>query len=186
MYVYLPMRSWRRNIVVSRDSLGELAQIERKFPFHNKKILVPDVSLTRTKTAEFCGFHLLHCSQLLKDGLGRQLIIRKFRLVPNASSFYNFLWMILTVCNGTMIENSLALDLFRRMLWIRLVEEEIVTHYGQPGQPQEMRCPVHLSIGQEGVAAGVCAALESTDVVFSTHRCHAHYLAKVFFREGAP
>src|SRR3546814_8386881 len=43
---------------------------------------------------------------------------------------------------------------------------------------QEMRCPVHLSIGQEAAAVGVCTALRRTDKVFSTHRCHAHYLAK--------
>src|SRR3546814_10299093 len=41
-----------------------------------------------------------------------------------------------------------------------------------------MRCPVHLSIGQEAAAVGVCTALRRSDKVFSTHRCHAHYLAK--------
>lgn len=43
---------------------------------------------------------------------------------------------------------------------------------------QEMRCPTHLSIGQEAVAVGVCANLRKDDYVFSFHRCHAHYLAK--------
>src|SRR3546814_2616542 len=41
-----------------------------------------------------------------------------------------------------------------------------------------MRCPVHLSTGQESIAVGVCRALERTDKVYSTHRSHAHYLAK--------
>jgi pyruvate dehydrogenase E1 component alpha subunit len=41
-----------------------------------------------------------------------------------------------------------------------------------------MRCPTHLSIGQEAVAAGVCLALRQDDQVVSTHRAHAHYLAK--------
>jgi len=41
-----------------------------------------------------------------------------------------------------------------------------------------MRCPVHLSIGQEATAVGVCQALRETDKVYSTHRSHAHYLAK--------
>lgn len=67
---------------------------------------------------------------------------------------------------------------FRDMLWIRLVEEEIAARYGKPGEPQEMRCPVHLSVGQEAAAVGVCRALRETDKVYSTHRCHAHYLAK--------
>jgi pyruvate dehydrogenase E1 component alpha subunit len=64
------------------------------------------------------------------------------------------------------------------MLLIRKVEEAIVDNYGSSGFDQEMRCPVHLSIGQEAAAAGVCHYLENEDTVFSTHRCHAHYLAK--------
>lgn len=55
-----------------------------------------------------------------------------------------------------------------------MVEEEIAKRYPQ----QQMRCPVHLSIGQEAAAVGVCAALEPTDWAFSGHRSHAHYLAK--------
>ena len=61
----------------------------------------------------------------------------------------------------------------RDMLRIRMVEEAIAERYAE----QEMRCPVHLSIGQEAAAVGVCHALLHTDRVFSTHRCHAHYLA---------
>jgi len=41
-----------------------------------------------------------------------------------------------------------------------------------------MRCPVHLSIGQEAVAVGACAALEPDDWAMSGHRSHGHYLAK--------
>lgn len=64
-------------------------------------------------------------------------------------------------------------NLFFTMLRIRRVEEKIVELYPE----QEMRCPVHLSIGQEAVATGVCAALTPTDAVFSGHRAHGHYLA---------
>lgn len=64
--------------------------------------------------------------------------------------------------------------MFHQMLRIRLVDQGIADRYKE----QEMRCPVHLSIGQEAVAVGVCAALTEADRVFSTHRCHAHYLAK--------
>lgn len=60
------------------------------------------------------------------------------------------------------------------MLYIRLVEETMAARYAE----QEMRCPVHLSVGQEAAAVGVCQALRQSDRVFSTHRCHAHYLAK--------
>lgn len=61
----------------------------------------------------------------------------------------------------------------RAMLRIRMVEQAIATRYGE----QKMRCPVHLSIGQEAVAVGVAAALQPDDRVLSSHRCHAHYLA---------
>lgn len=60
------------------------------------------------------------------------------------------------------------------MLRIRLVEESIAKKYSE----QKMRCPTHLSIGQEAIAVGVCANLTSQDQVLSTHRAHAHYLAK--------
>ncbi|KVN06954.1 thiamine pyrophosphate-dependent dehydrogenase E1 component subunit alpha [Burkholderia diffusa] len=64
--------------------------------------------------------------------------------------------------------------LLEQMMRIRAVEEAIAAHYGDG----TMRCPVHLSIGQEAVAVGVCAALTRADLVMSTHRAHAHYLAK--------
>ncbi|MDX2187695.1 MAG: thiamine pyrophosphate-dependent dehydrogenase E1 component subunit alpha [Opitutaceae bacterium] len=69
---------------------------------------------------------------------------------------------------------SLAASLLKGMVRIRLVEEAIAANYGR----QEMRCPVHLSIGQEAPAVGVCAALRDGDQVMSGHRSHAHYLAK--------
>lgn len=60
------------------------------------------------------------------------------------------------------------------MLRIRLVEEGIAALYPQ----QQMRCPVHLCIGQEAISAGVCDLLTADDQVMSTHRAHGHYLAK--------
>lgn len=64
--------------------------------------------------------------------------------------------------------------LFYQMLRIRMLGEKIVELYPE----QEMRCPVHLCIGQEAVAVGVCANLSLNDYVLSNHRSHAHYLAK--------
>jgi pyruvate dehydrogenase E1 component alpha subunit len=60
------------------------------------------------------------------------------------------------------------------MIRIRMVEEAIASHY----TAQQMRCPVHLSIGQEAAAAGVGLALRADDLAMSGHRSHAHYLAK--------
>lgn len=65
-------------------------------------------------------------------------------------------------------------NLHQKMLRIRMVEKEIAKRYKE----QKMRTPVHLSIGQEACAVGVCEALGSHDVVVSSHRSHAHYLAK--------
>lgn len=55
-----------------------------------------------------------------------------------------------------------------------MIEEEIARRYPLG----KMRCPVHLSIGQEAAAVGICSALTDTDKMVSTHRGHAHYLAK--------
>ena len=57
---------------------------------------------------------------------------------------------------------------------IRLVEEKISLNY----QNDLMRCPTHLSIGQEAVAATSGLALNKKDISISYHRSHAHYLAK--------
>ena len=69
---------------------------------------------------------------------------------------------------------KLKKKLYYDMLRIRMIEETIAGRYHE----QEMRCPVHLCIGQEAIAVGVCANLSRNDYVMSTHRSHAHYLAK--------
>lgn len=66
------------------------------------------------------------------------------------------------------------LDLYYKMLRIRLVEEAIADAYPK----QKMRTPIHLSIGQEAVAAACGSVLTKEDYAVSTHRAHAHYLAK--------
>lgn len=72
------------------------------------------------------------------------------------------------------INKKIAISLYRHMLRIRMVEEKIAELYPE----QEMRCPVHLCIGQEAIAAGVCANLLKKDYILSSHRSHGHYLAK--------
>lgn len=57
---------------------------------------------------------------------------------------------------------------------IRCVEEMIASRYSE----QKMRCPTHLSVGQEAVAAAVGAILRNDDYAVSGHRAHAHYLGK--------
>jgi TPP-dependent pyruvate/acetoin dehydrogenase alpha subunit len=63
-------------------------------------------------------------------------------------------------------------------MWrIRAFEERV----GELTRANEVHGLVHLSIGQEAVAAGVCGALRDDDVVYSNHRAHGHAIAK-----GAP
>lgn len=71
-------------------------------------------------------------------------------------------------------DKALAFELFRMMLRIRLAEERVVGLYPS----DKIQSPIHLSIGQEGVAAGVCRALRPEDRVYGTYRGHALYLAK--------
>ena len=60
------------------------------------------------------------------------------------------------------------------MLLIRKFEEKIAAIY----HTDVIKSPVHLSIGQEAVAVGVCDILEKDDIVSNTYRCHATHIAK--------
>jgi pyruvate dehydrogenase E1 component alpha subunit len=71
-------------------------------------------------------------------------------------------------------KDELYRRLFRTALLIRLVEERIIELYPS----DRIQSPVHLSIGQEAVAVGVCDALRADDLVFATYRSHAFYIAK--------
>jgi acetoin:2,6-dichlorophenolindophenol oxidoreductase subunit alpha len=67
--------------------------------------------------------------------------------------------------------------LLRTMWRIRLFEEEV----GRLKRADEVHGLIHLSVGQEGVAAGVCTQLRDDDAIYSGHRAHGHALAA-----GAP
>lgn len=69
---------------------------------------------------------------------------------------------------------ALVKRLYKSMLLIREVEQHIVDVYFT----DVIKSPVHLSIGQESIATGVCDALNDDDMVSSTYRCHANYIAK--------
>jgi TPP-dependent pyruvate/acetoin dehydrogenase alpha subunit len=69
---------------------------------------------------------------------------------------------------------GIAKQLLFQMRRIRHVEQEIARRYGEG----KMRCPTHLSVGQEAVSAAVGLALRQSDLAVSGHRAHAHYLGK--------
>jgi pyruvate/2-oxoglutarate/acetoin dehydrogenase E1 component/TPP-dependent pyruvate/acetoin dehydrogenase alpha subunit len=64
--------------------------------------------------------------------------------------------------------------LFRMALMIRRVEERIISIYAS----DRIQSPVHLSNGQEAVAAGLCDSLSADDWLYATYRSHAFFLAK--------
>lgn len=72
------------------------------------------------------------------------------------------------------MDPDLVIRMYRAMLTIRLFEERVKQLY----QAGEVAGAIHLSIGQEAVAVGVCSALRTDDAVFSTHRGHGHLIAK--------
>jgi TPP-dependent pyruvate/acetoin dehydrogenase alpha subunit len=69
---------------------------------------------------------------------------------------------------------NLNLEMFVNLQLIRSTELLISRRYSD----QVFRCPVHLSIGQEAIAVGISLNLGLEDKVVSTHRSHAHYIAK--------
>lgn len=68
-----------------------------------------------------------------------------------------------------------AKDLFRTMVTIRAFEQHLSDGFRNGEIPSEA---IHLSIGQEAVAAGVCMNLRNTDYINTTHRGHGHIIAK--------
>jgi pyruvate dehydrogenase E1 component alpha subunit len=64
--------------------------------------------------------------------------------------------------------------LFRAMLRIRIIEEQIERRYSE----DQMKTPIHLVIGQEATSVGCCAATTREDLLYSSHRTHGNYLAK--------
>ena len=73
-----------------------------------------------------------------------------------------------------LITPSILKKIYYYLIKIRKFEEKIVELYPK----QEMHCPVHLYIGQEAIAVGVCIHLDKEDYVFSNHRNHGHLIAK--------
>jgi 2-oxoisovalerate dehydrogenase E1 component len=73
------------------------------------------------------------------------------------------------------VREATPLDLYECMLKIRAFEEHLASDFKAGNLPTEA---IHLSIGQEGVAAGVCMNLQTTDFLNTTHRGHGDIIAK--------
>lgn len=73
-----------------------------------------------------------------------------------------------------MNRKKINVELYKRLYLIRRAEEKIRELYHE----DEMKTPMHMSMGGEAIAVGVCAALDTRDQVFGTYRSHASYIAK--------
>ena len=72
------------------------------------------------------------------------------------------------------MRKDLNVELYQKMYMIRTAEEQICKYYHE----DEMKTPMHMSMGSEAINVGVCHALNKDDQVFGTYRSHALYLAK--------
>jgi pyruvate dehydrogenase E1 component alpha subunit len=65
--------------------------------------------------------------------------------------------------------------LYRSMVRLRRCEEALIERYRLA---EEMKCPVHFTLGQEAVPAALSLLIQADDYLFSHHRCHGYFLAK--------
>tara|TARA_A100001015_G_scaffold277892_1_gene337541 strand:- start:688 stop:1644 length:957 start_codon:yes stop_codon:yes gene_type:complete len=72
------------------------------------------------------------------------------------------------------MKQSSKIQIYKNLLRIRIIENKISKEYSE----QKMRCPIHLSIGQEAIAAPLKYLFNKKDIVVSSHRAHAHYIGK--------
>ena len=72
------------------------------------------------------------------------------------------------------LNKNILKKIFYKIFLIRSVEERIIKEYPK----QDIRCPVHLSIGQEAVPSILSLFINQKDLAVSSHRGHAHYIAK--------
>ena len=63
------------------------------------------------------------------------------------------------------VKNNSKTKILNELVRIRIIEEEIAKEY----KHQQMRCPVHLSIGQEAIPVGMSSVLTKKDYIVSTH-----------------
>jgi pyruvate dehydrogenase E1 component alpha subunit len=71
------------------------------------------------------------------------------------------------------VSREQLLAFLREMLLVRRFEEKVEERF----RAGDLAGFLHVAIGQEAIAIGVCRALEKGDVIASTHRAHAHALA---------
>jgi TPP-dependent pyruvate/acetoin dehydrogenase alpha subunit len=69
---------------------------------------------------------------------------------------------------------NLSIEMYEKLYMVRRAEEFIIQHYPD----NEMKTPMHMSMGQEAIAVGVCQALGPENQIWTSYRSHAAFLAK--------
>src|SRR5512136_85120 len=77
-------------------------------------------------------------------------------------------------CHMKPLDTPLLLEIYRKMVAVRTFEETAADLFLKGQLPGFLHC----YIGEEAVAAGVCAHLTPQDMITSTHRGHGHAVAK--------
>jgi pyruvate dehydrogenase E1 component alpha subunit len=72
------------------------------------------------------------------------------------------------------MRKNLNFELYKKLYLIRIAEEQIREYYHE----DEMKTPMHMSMGDEAITVGVCHTLADKDQIFTTYRSHAGFLAK--------
>jgi TPP-dependent pyruvate/acetoin dehydrogenase alpha subunit len=86
----------------------------------------------------------------------------------------NYLNYSFSTSTGTMSQQD-VLSVYKFMLRLRMIEESIASEYHPD---DEMKCPIHLCIGQEAVSGVLNKILHPKDYLYCHHRSHGYYLAK--------
>jgi acetoin:2,6-dichlorophenolindophenol oxidoreductase subunit alpha len=104
----------------------------------------------------------------------RKPAIDRVELVDESQGPEHKLTLVAKVEQKGALSRADLRDFFREMLLIRRFEEKVEERF----RAGELPGFLHVAIGQEAVAVGVCRALEEGDIIASTHRAHGHTLAK--------
>ncbi len=76
--------------------------------------------------------------------------------------------------NNLVSQRELNIELYKKLYLIRSSELAIQKYYHE----DDMKTPMHMSMGAEAISVGVCHAIGDYGQVFSTYRSHASFLAK--------
>ncbi|MDP3725368.1 MAG: thiamine pyrophosphate-dependent dehydrogenase E1 component subunit alpha [Nanoarchaeota archaeon] len=78
------------------------------------------------------------------------------------------------------VSKKIAIELYKKVYLIRSAERGIINNYKR----NVMKSPMHMSMGEEAIIAGVCQALRRQDQALGTYRSHGLYLAKTGETDG--